>query len=83
MEDDTAAEDRAVGGVKEEQPDGDTAARSAVNVAATTCRADFVMLEQNELLEKYGSLVFTFPPLLQWHPLSKSAGQTMSRKLIF
>ena len=45
MEDDTAAEDRAVGGVKDEQPVGDTAARSAVNVAATTCRADFFMLE--------------------------------------
>ena len=55
-EDDTAAEDRAVGGttaedravgcfgVKEEQPVGDAAARSAVRVAATA-RADmFVMI---------------------------------------
>lgn len=44
MEDDTStAEERAVGGAKEEQPVGDTAARSAVNVAATA-RADLFVI---------------------------------------
>ena len=65
MEDDTAAEDRAVGGVKEEEPVGDTAARIAVNVAATARRADFVMLEavkvRMSLLEKYGPPVHISP----------------------
>ena len=52
MEDDTAAEDRAVGGVKDEQPVGDTVARSAVNVAATARRADLFDMAGCERINK-------------------------------